>query len=343
MSIKRLAQALGLSIATVSRALNDHPEVSASTRERVLAEARARGYAPNQSGRSLRKGRAHTLGLMLPPKRSEENYTWSLFLSIAEGIQSRIAADGLELVLFQNRDEADELARLRRIVEQRLVDGLVLAGTQRHDPRLAYAAAQQFPFVVLGRSESGGAHAWIDLDFERAVGQVVDGLHARGHHRIALCTPANDAMQGHVMRHGFRTALRRHGLVADATLLCRSELSERGGHAATQRLLALPAPPTAVIFQSDCMAIGAYRALHERQQRPGHDMAVFGGVLTGELAQYLTPRLAGFTVDTRPLGEHLGQALLAQLAGTAPGPGTLWPLSLHDGDSLGSGLAPFAS
>lgn len=335
MSIKRLAQALGLSIATVSRALNNHPEVSASTRQRVLDEARARGYAPNQSGRSLRKGRAHTLGLMLPPKRSEENYTWSLFLSIAEGIQARIAGDGLELVLFQNRDEADELARLRRIVEQRLVDGLVLAGTQRHDPRLDYAAAQQFPFVVLGRSESGGDHAWIDLDFEQAVGQVVDAFVAQGHRRIALCTPANDAMQGHVMRHGFRAALRRHGLAGDAALLERCELSERGGHAGTQRLLSLPSPPTAVVFQSDCMAIGAYRALHERHLVPGQDVAVFGGVLTGELAQYLTPRLAGFAVDTRPLGERLGDALLAQLAGSPAAPGGLWPMALSGGDSLG--------
>jgi DNA-binding LacI/PurR family transcriptional regulator len=338
MGIKSLAQDLGLSIATVSRALNNHPEVSAQTRLRVQAAAQARAYAPNQSGRSLRKGRHNTIGLMLPPKSSHENYTWSLFLTLAEGIQTRIASEDLELVLFQNRDDADELARLKRVVERRLVDGLVLAGTRRKDERLDYIAAQGFPYVALGRSSSGGEHAWMDLDFELGVAQVVGSLVARGHQRIALCTPQDDAMQGHLMRKGYRSAMRRHGLVVADGLVGREELSERGGHREIHRLLALPEPPTAVILQSDCMAIGAYGGLHERGLQPGRDMAIFGGVLTGELAQYLSPRLSGFSVDLRPLGARLADALLVRMAAADAGTPVasfqqLWPLNILQGSS----------
>ncbi|MEO5794537.1 MAG: substrate-binding domain-containing protein [Rhodoferax sp.] len=338
MGIKRLAQDLGLSIATVSRALNNHPEVSAQTRQRVQDAAQARAYAPNQSGRSLRKGRHNTIGLMLPPKSSNENYTWSLFLTLAEGIQSRIAPADLELVLFQNRDDADEMARLKRVVERRLVDGLILAGTRRKDERLDYVAAQGFPFVALGRSSSGGEHAWVDLDFEVGVAQVVGNLVARGHQRIALCTPQDDAMQGHLMRKGYRSAMRRHGLVVDNALIGREELSERGGYLEVRRLRALESPPSAVIFQSDCMAIGAYGSLHELGLQPGPDMAIFGGVLTGELARYMHPSLSGFSVDLRPLGTRLADALLARMAAQDAGvPATafqqLWPLNILQGKS----------
>jgi DNA-binding LacI/PurR family transcriptional regulator len=338
MGIKRLAQDLGLSIATVSRALNDHPESSVETRERVKAAAKARGYSPNQSGRSLRKGRHNTIGLMLPPKSSHENYTWSLFLTLAEGIQTRIASEDLELVLFQNRDDADELARLHRVVERRLVDGLILAGTRRTDERLDYVAAQGFPFVAFGRSLSGGEHAWVDLDFEVGVAQVVGGLVAQGHRRIALCTPQDDAMQGHLMRQGYRSAMLRHGLEVSDDLIGRDELSERGGHREIRRLRALETPPTAVILQSDCMAIGAYGCLQEMGLRPGRDMAIFGGVLTGELAQYLSPKLSGFSVDLQPLGVRLADALLSRMAAVDEGISPkefqqLWPLNILQGES----------
>ena len=90
MGIKRLAESLNLSKSTVSRALNSSSEISPETRQRVLEAAANLGYSPNQSGRSLRKGRLSTVGLMLPAKAEKENYTWSLFLSLAEGIQTAL-------------------------------------------------------------------------------------------------------------------------------------------------------------------------------------------------------------------------------------------------------------
>jgi len=236
-------------------------------------------------------------------------------------------------VLLQGRSEVDELGQLRRVVSRRLVDGVVLAGTHRRDPRIDYVAAQRFPFVAFGRSDSAAAHSWVDLDFEGAAEAAVERLVALGHRRIAVGVPADDAMQGVVYLRAVRRALTRRGLKVDDDLVRKEELSERGGYRLTEALLALARPPTALLCQSDCLAVGAYRKLHEVGLRPGEDLAISGGVLTGELAEYLSPQLTGFRIALRPLGMRLGEAILARLPESgrkrrAPLVQERWPLEL---------------
>ncbi|CAB3790399.1 substrate-binding domain-containing protein [Pararobbsia alpina] len=316
MGIKKLASHLNLSIATVSRALNASDEVSAATRQRVLEAAAELGYSPNKAAESLRKGRIDTIGLMLPMRNPEENYTLSLFLTLADGIQAVLAQHQLDLAIYQSNSDEDELGRLRRIVERRQVDGLIVSGTRRHDARLDYLAKQKFPFVAFGRSDSGGDHAWLDLDFEAAAQEAIARLVGFRHQRIAIGMPGQDAMQAHVYLKGYKRALRHFGLRFDASLALHDELSERGGYRITERLLASPTPPTAILFQSDCMAIGAYRKLSELGLRPGKDIAISGGVLTGEMPDYLSPRLTGFSIPVRELGMRMAEAILARLPGT---------------------------
>jgi DNA-binding LacI/PurR family transcriptional regulator len=335
VGIRELAEHLNLSIATVSRALNDSEEVSEATRRRVVEAASRLGYSPQQAGRSLRQGRSNTVGLMLPAKGPDESYTLSLFFPLAEGIQSVLAPHAIDLVLVQGRSDQSELGQVRRMVERRVVDGLILAGTRRRDPRIEYVADQGFPFVAFGRSQSGGVHAWVDLDFEAGAEAAVERLVGFGHRRIAIGIPDDDAMQGHVYLRAWRRALRGHGLSAPEELAYRGELSERGGYRITQAVLSAPPirRPTAILFQSDCMAIGAYRKLAELGLRPGSDLAVSGGVLTGELAEYLSPQLTGFRIALRPLGKRLAEVLLRQLArrpGTRSEPPVQerWPIEL---------------
>ena len=334
VGIRALARHLDLSTSTVSRALNDNGEVSAQTRERVLAAADELGYSPNQSGRSLRKGRLSTVGLMLPAKSDDENYTWSLFLTLAEGIQAALGKHDLDLVIYQNSSHDDEFSRLKRIVERQQADGIILAGTQKHDRRLDYASHNRYPFVAFGRSDSGGEHPWLDLDFEQGANLAIDRLVAQGHRRIAIGVPDDDSMQGHVHLSGYRRALARHNIDAPKALVCADELTERGGYRITERLLGLPQAPTAILFQSDSMAIGAYRKLSELGLRAGRDIAISGGVLTGAIGNYLYPRLTGYSVALRDLGKRMGEALLARMPGFAeqyPGPlvQQLWPLELQ--------------
>lgn len=338
MGIRELASKLGLSVSTVSRALNDSDEVSAETRDRVRAAALEHGYAPSKSAASLRRGRLDIVGLMLPVRCEEETYTLGVFMRLADGLQSVLSRHGMDLVMYSSESWEDEFARLRRIVDRRHVDGVILAGTRRHDERLDYVASRHFPFVALGRSESGDEHAWIDLDFESAATAGVARLVAHGHRRIALAIPGGDAMQAHIYLRAWKKAMKKHGLEVPVGFVQRHELSERGGYLATEALLALDPPPSALMFQSDCMAIGAYRKLHETGRTPGRDLAISGGVLAGEVSDYLAPRLTGFTLDAYALGQRLAQALLVQFPDLAETyrtahPPSLWPLHLRERDS----------
>ncbi|GGP21117.1 LacI family DNA-binding transcriptional regulator [Silvimonas iriomotensis] len=340
MGIRKLASELKLSVSTISRALNDSDEVSDETRQRVREAAARHGYAPNRAAESLRKGRMNTVGLMLPARLEEENYTLALFMRLADGLQSVLAEHGMDLVMYGSKSYEEEFARLRRVVERRHVDGVILAGTRRADERLDYVADRRFPFVAFGRSESGGDHVWIDLDFEAAAHATVQRLSALGHQRIAIGIPGKDAMQAHVYLKAWREAMAAQGLAVNEPCVQENELSERGGYQITEALLSLAEPPTAIMFQSDSMAIGAYRKLHELGLVPGKDLAICGGVLAGDVPEYLSPRLSGYTVDAYALGRHMASALLGQwpefaAQHKAEPRQQVWPLQLRVRDSDG--------
>lgn len=333
VGIKALANRLDLSISTVSRALNSSGPVSAETRRRVLDAAAESGYSPNVSAGNLRKGRVDTIGLMLPVYSQAESHTLALFMGLADGIRAVLSKHQLDLAIFQSDLGPDELAQLKRIVGRRQVDGLIVSNTRRHDQRLDFLAKQSFPFVAFGRSDSGGEHAWIDLDFESAVEVAVERLVGFGHRRIGIVMPGQDAMQAHIYLKSYKQVLKRLGIAFDATLVRHGEFSERGGYGATESLLAILAPPTAILFQCDSMAIGAYRKLSEVGLKPGRDIAISTGVLTNQVPDYLSPRLTGFTLTVREVGIRMGEAMLARIPSvSAYFNGALvqevWPLQL---------------
>ncbi|MEJ0002783.1 MAG: LacI family DNA-binding transcriptional regulator [Pararobbsia sp.] len=333
MGIKKLASHLNLSIATVSRALNDSAEVSAATRQRVLAAAAQLGYAPNKAAKSLRQGRIDTVGLMLPMRSPDENYTLTLFLTLADGIQSVLTQHQLDLSIYPSHSDEDELSRLRRIVERRQVDGpdRVRHAPSRCPPRLPRETEVSVRRVR--RSDSGGEHAWLDLDFEAAAEESIARLVGFRHRRIAIGMPGEDAMQAHVYLRGYRRALKRFGLPFDPALALHDELSERGGYRVTEILLASPAPPTAIMFQSDCMAIGAYRKLSELGLAAGQGHRDQRRRVDGRHARLSVTAPDGFSIAVRELGHRMAEAMLARLPGISahdhhPLVQEIWPLQL---------------
>ena len=267
------------------------------------------------SAGSLRKGRIDTIGLMLPLFTQGESFSATLFMPLADGIQTVLSKHKLDLAIFQSHSSEDELTQLKRIAGRRQVDGLIVSNTLRHDPRLDFLAKQGFPFLAFGRSDSGGEHAWIDLDIEAAAEQAVERLAGFNHRRIAVVIPGPDAMQAYIYLKSYKRALKRCGIPFDSSLVRQGEYNERGGYRVVESLLASATPPSAIMFQSDCMAIGAYRKLHEVGLTPGKDIAIITGVLTGEVQDYLSPRLTGFTLAIRELGMRMAEAMLARVPG----------------------------
>jgi DNA-binding LacI/PurR family transcriptional regulator len=332
LDIRDLARHLNISIGTVSRALNGRAGVNAETRKRVIEAAAKLNYAPNQSGRNLRKGRTHAIAFMLQPHPGDHQYGEPVFMPFLKGLQAEMAKHDLELIAVMD-NPGEDLERLRRIVEARWADAIVLAWTRRKDPRIEYLAGAGFPFATFGRSQSGGrSYPSIDLDFLRAGRESVDRLVSLGHKRIAIVTPTPKFNFAYVFRQGYRSGLKRNALPFDASLVTTSEVNEEGGYAATKEILSRRNPPSAIIYNNDAMALGGNRALAELGLGAGRDVAVIVVVSTA-FSNYLSPALTGFSTKIEPLGHRLGQMLLSAMPRYSGPEGPriireVWPLEL---------------
>jgi DNA-binding LacI/PurR family transcriptional regulator len=308
VGIRELARHLDISIGTVSRALNNRADVNPLTRERVREAADKLGYSPNQSGRSLRRGRTDLVGVIFPGGVGDSPINM-VFLSVLAGLKRRLSEQGLDLAIFLEDEADDRLESLRRVTERGLVDALIIANTARRDPRVDYLRRLSKPFVAFGRTQSPIEHAWIDPDFEGAVEGAVQHLVQLGHRRIALTLPDIETNYVDLIARNYRKAMRRQGLRAEEA---RWPAGERGGLAAAEALLVSDPRPTAVLISDSMHAVALYRRLGEAGMLPGRDLSIVG-ILPETRAQSLIPALACYQTDWTEIGRGLGEAVILEL------------------------------
>jgi DNA-binding LacI/PurR family transcriptional regulator len=323
MGIRQLANELGLSIGTVSRALNDRPDVSPETRERVKAAALRAGYVPNQSGRSLRSGRTGIVAAVIPTAGFVASVDSGLF-KVLEGARRTLLRQALDLiVLFRGPDE-DPLANLQRIVQRRIVDAVIISQTTPADPRLAYLKAAGVDFVAFGRSAAVEGYPYVDFDFEAAGAEAARVFAAGGHRRLALALSQNPLNYEDVLTAAFRAAADRLGLEPVRVFRTRESRLEPAARA----ILADPAAaPTAVLASHESIAAGLYADLAATGLRIGEQVSVVSIFPTID-TRTLTPELAHFDADLDAVGIALAErliALLPEFAGERPEP-LLMPL-----------------
>src|SRR5205814_7408155 len=188
MSIVLLAKDLGLSVSTVSRALNGYDDVAEKTRERVAARAKEIGYRPNPGARRLKSGTTSALGAVLPAASSSGQAVDASYSSLLGGVATEIEPAGYHLLaMMQTRhDSAREAAFYDNFIKGSWVDALLIVRTRVHDPRVDAARKAQMPFVTYGRTESREPYAWVDTDNEKAFFLAASRLLDFGHQRIAF-------------------------------------------------------------------------------------------------------------------------------------------------------------
>jgi DNA-binding LacI/PurR family transcriptional regulator len=315
IGIRELARHLDISIGTVSRALNDRADVNPLTRERVREAAAKLGYSPNQSGRSLRRGRTDLIG-MIVPVGSDNALINTVFLSVLDGLRRRLGEHDLDLAIFLEGGRDDRLGALRRVTERGLSDALIIADTESFDPRVDYLTKLAKPFVTFGRTLAAAQHAWVDPDFEGAVEGAVERLVALGHRRIGLALPDHHTNYLDLVETGYRRAMRVHGLPVDKQWDLRRPAGERGGLEAADALLAADPRPTAVLVSDSMHAVALYRRLDEAGLRPGRDISILG-LLPEARAQYLIPTLTTYQTNWTEIGRRLADAVTFEIAAAA--------------------------
>ena len=310
--IARLAEHLGISTGTVSRALNGKPDVNEDTRRRVLEAARSQGYAPNHAARALAQGITHQVGFMLhldPENASSNDY---FFMGVFDAMQSVLDTHGLDLLVLPCGSHQDHYSYLQRFVSRSAVDGMILASTKRIDPRITLLQSSGIPFVALGRSTTGKNYSWIDLDFETAVETAIARFIARGHRRIAITVPDGEINFGGIVHETYKKSLDRHGIPYAPELVLATRRREDAGDAVVDRLLELASPPTAIFLIYELTAIGIYRRLRERNMEPGKDFAIIS-FRDEPTIRFMEPSLTCFHLSLTDIGVGLAEALLSQI------------------------------
>jgi DNA-binding LacI/PurR family transcriptional regulator len=315
VGIRELARYLDISIGTVSRALNDRADVNPLTRQRVREAAARLGYSPNQSGRSLRRGRTDLIG-MIVPGGSDNTMINTVFLSVLDGLKRRLGERGLDLAIFVESGSDDRLEALRRVTERGLADALIIADTERFDRRVEYLGKLGKPFVAFGRTRASERHAWVDADFESAVEGAVERLVALRHRRIGLALPRLQTNYLYLIKTGYRRAMRARGLAIEPQWNVRRPAGERGGLEAADALLAANPRPTAILVSDSMHAVALYRRLNEAGLRPGRDISILA-LLPEARAQYLIPTLTTYQTNWPQIGWRLADAVVSEIAAAA--------------------------
>lgn len=332
MNLKSLALKLGMSKTTVSRALNGYPEVSAATRERVLAAARDAGYEANPMARSLAVGRTNVFGIIYPLLPSDLGDP--MFLGVVAGMSAALEKRGMNLIIAPV-SQHNELPSYQQMVRGRRVDGLVVSRTLVHDERIAYLLAQGFPFVAHGRSALDQPYAWFDYDNAAGIARAVDCLLAHGHSRIALLSAPLELNFASQRKHSFVASLRRAGLAADPRYLVENTLDRRSGYQAMQQLLACTPRPSAVIVDNHLSGVGAVRALMDAGVAIGKEVSVIvWGGMEGSLVELDVTTID--QPDPAGAGAKMIEMLAALIGGTpAVDLQVLWQPVLLPGATVG--------
>lgn len=315
MNIKEFAHHLGLSIGTVSKAINGRPDVNAKTRQRVLEAAARLNFTPDPAGRRLRQQSSDTVGFVLSAPQA--HFAHPFFLEMLSGIEDELEGTRFQIIIASARSVEREMEVFERLVEKLRVDALLFGRTRCNDERIAWLAERDIPFVTFGRSETPVDFPYLDVD-QTVVGR--DGCArfiALGHRRIAMVNTPGYLMAALHHRQGYEAALRAAGIDVDPALYVESEMSETGGARAAHGLLDLKDPPTAILCGHDLAAIGVMRAISERGYRPGQDIGVIGGT-DHPVGKMLNPALTTFTADSHAAGRRMVQLLRARMEGAAP-------------------------
>jgi LacI family transcriptional regulator len=274
VTLKMIADRVGRSVTTVSRALAGYEDVSPATREQVRQVALEMGYEPNIIARQLQKQRTDTIALILPtfgPRFSDP-----FFSEFLAGVGNEAARNGFDLLVSTRAPGEEEVATYLRHIRSRRVDGFIIVRTRRRDPRIDLLQSHNFPFAAFGRVENGNKFPLIDENSALGIRQVVEHLVALGHTRLAcIAAPAGLNMAHHRLQ-GFIETVSAHKLPIDHTLIIEGDLTQQSGRFIGGQLLDMPQPPTAIVACNDLMALGAMTAAQERGLVVGQHVSITG-------------------------------------------------------------------
>lgn len=305
VTLKEIAARCHCSVATVSKALNGLPDISAATAELIRQTADQMGYLPNAAARTLKTSRSKTVGLLLF-LRGESVFTHGYFAGIAQSIQTVMEQSGYDITPI-NCQRPGVMNSYRDYCRHRGYDGLIAMSAGFPEAQLAELADSEIPMVTIDYAfNHRGA---VLADNEQGMRELLNHVYERGHRRIAMIY-GDDTAVTRARLGSFYTTCEELDIPVPHEYVCEAIYHNWATTAQrTRELLALPQPPTCILFQDDYSAVGGLRTLREEGLRVPEDISITGydGI---PLAGYLYPRLTTFQQDSEAIGRHAARMLL---------------------------------
>jgi DNA-binding LacI/PurR family transcriptional regulator len=311
ITISDVARAANVSVTTVSRILNDKPDVAENTRQRVLQVIDQLGYAPHAQAQSLAAGKGRMIAVMYPPGDTEFSQPeLGFFTSAAQAAREHGFFVNLITDLFTE-------SGLLNVYRGAQMDGVILTQIHMEDWRVDLLRNHNYPFVMIGRSAANEGLSYIDLDSEEAIFLAFQHLVELGHRQIAFINfPTATRTNGSHdygptvrSRNGFERACQEYGL---ESLYRIADPSFDALYSVTTDLVAERPGLTAIVTRHGAPVVGTFRALRDLDKRIPDDFSVVG-VVTDYLANVLIPSLTAINFPAHELGYQAAQILIGQL------------------------------
>lgn len=312
-TIRDVAQAAGVSPATVSRVLNGKVGVDAELALRVREAATSLRYRPSGVARSLRTKATRVWGMIIPDIENP------FFTSIVRAAQDTAWDVGYSVVVCNTDEDLEREARLIEVLVAERAAGILIAPASEEETDLGPIVEREIPVVLVDRPLAGAELDVVMVDNLSGAREAVAHLVAAGRRRIGCVWGPEATTAGRQRLEGFRLALADAGIAPDETLIVPGGHREEGGYEAARRLLAAPDPPAAIFACNNWMTSGAVRAIAERGLRVGEDVALAG---FDELpwSPIAGPRVTQVKQPTYEIGRRAADLLARRIAGDDSGP-----------------------
>lgn len=304
-----MANSLGLSISTVSRALSGDPRVSSQTKQQVEQAARELRYRPSVLARGLKTKRTMTIGLIVI------DVTYPMYASIARVVEGEASTSGYNVIICNSEAKIEKERRYFSGLLDRGVDGVLLTPVGGESAKGFHSESQDVPLVLVdpGVAEVPGSCASIDHTLGGYL--ATRYLISLGHERIALLNSSANFPWSKLLFSGYCEALEEAGITFLESMVIESDLDLTSGYQAASVLLGQIERPTAIFAASDFIAYGTLRAIKERNLRVPRDISLvgYGDIPIGSL---LSPPLTTISYDVHQLGKSAARMLFKVLEST---------------------------
>ncbi|MFZ0215850.1 MAG: LacI family DNA-binding transcriptional regulator [Candidatus Dormiibacterota bacterium] len=327
-TVRDVALAAGVSVATVSRVLNANAGVDPGRRQRVLDVIAELGYRRDGVARNLRRRSTRVIGVVITDIENP------FFTRLIRGVQDQAESEGYSIVLLNSDEDPLKEARCIDVLAEERVAGVLLTSVSEVTTSVDALIAGHTPIVLIDRRVPRTDLDLVIVDNVRGARLGTEHLLAEGYRRIACVTGPAHSTTGNERRLGYEAALLAAGLTPDPALIWHTDFRSEGGHAAARALLRMARRPDAMIVMNNLMTEGALRAIHEAGVRMPDELGLVGfDDLTWQ--QLVDPPVTTIAQPVREIGINATELLLRRCRGDRQPPATilLEPTLLRRGSS----------